>query len=93
MKKILSLVLILAMVMCLFAGCGEEPTNPTTAGATVYINGGNFGAAPNHTQYTPIMGDGTVIITGGTFGFDPSNWVAEGYEAVLADGVWTVSAK
>ena len=35
MKKILSLVLILAMTLCLFAGCGEEPTNPTVAGATV----------------------------------------------------------
>ena len=35
MKKILSFVLILAMVLCLFAGCGEEPTTPSTAGATV----------------------------------------------------------
>ena len=34
MKRILSLVLILAMAVCLFAGCGEEPA-PTTPGATV----------------------------------------------------------
>ena len=35
MKKILSLVLVLAMTLCLFAGCGEQPTNPTTAAVTV----------------------------------------------------------
>ena len=34
MKKILSLVLILAMVLCLFAGCGEDPA-PTQAGASL----------------------------------------------------------
>ena len=35
MKRILSLVLILAMAVCLFAACGEQPTNPTVASATV----------------------------------------------------------
>ena len=34
MKKILSLVLILALSVCLFAGCGEDP-NPTQTGATL----------------------------------------------------------
>ncbi len=64
------------------------------AGATVYVNGGNFGPASTRDGYTAgILGDGTVIIKGGTFGFDPSTWVAEGYEAVESNGVWTVSAK
>ena len=35
MKRILSLVLILVMAVSLFAACGEQPTNPTVAGATV----------------------------------------------------------
>ena len=64
------------------------------SGATVYVNGGTFGTASTRSSYKAgIMGDGTVIITGGTFGFDPTNWVAAGYEAVENNGVWTVSAK
>lgn len=60
---------------------------------TVYINGGTFGAASTRSGYTSgILGPGTVIITGGTFGFDPSAWVAAGYQAVENNGVWTVSA-
>ena len=35
MKRILSLVLILAMAVCMFAACGEQPTNPTSAAVTV----------------------------------------------------------
>ena len=65
-------------------------------GATVYINGGTFGAAPNHTRWkTPIYTDSTstVVITGGTFGFNPSDWVADGYVATESNGVWTVSAQ
>ena len=62
------------------------------SGATVYIEGGNFGPASKRDGYTAgIMGDGTVVITGGTFGFDPTNWVAEGYEAVKSGDIWTVS--
>ena len=64
------------------------------SGATVYVNGGTFGTASTRSSYKAgILGDGTVIITGGTFGFDPTNWVAAGYEAVENNGVWTVSAK
>ena len=63
------------------------------AGTTVRVNGGNFGPASTRSGYTAgIMGEGTVIITGGTFGFDPSNWVADGYQAVKTGDVWTVSA-
>ena len=31
-----------------------------------------------------------IEITGGTFNVDPSAYVAEGYEAVEKDGIWTV---
>ena len=64
------------------------------AGSTVYITGGTFGAASTRSGYTAgLLGDGTIIITGGTFGFNPSNWVADGYEAVKNGDVWVVSAK
>lgn len=64
------------------------------AGTTVTINGGTFGPASTRSGYTAgIMGTGTVIIKGGTFGFDPSAWVADGYEAVLNGSTWTVSEK
>lgn len=64
------------------------------SGAVVYVNGGVFGPASKRDGYTTgILGDGQVIITGGTFGFDPSEWVAEGYEAVKNNGNWVVSAK
>lgn len=64
------------------------------AGTTVYVNGGTFGTASTRSGYTAgILGDGNIIITGGTFGFDPSNWVADGYEAVKSGTTWTVSAK
>ena len=64
------------------------------AGAKVIVNGGTFGKASTRSGYTAgILGDGTVIITGGTFGFDPSNWVADGYEAVVDGENWKVQAE
>lgn len=63
-------------------------------GATVYVTGGTFGAASTRSDYSAgIKGDGTVVITGGTFGFDPTRWVAKGYEITKDDinGTWTVS--
>lgn len=65
-------------------------------GTTVIVNGGNFGKASTRSGYTAgIMTEGTgkVIIYGGTFGFDPTTWVAEGYQAVKSGTTWTVSAK
>ena len=63
------------------------------AGTTVYVKGGTFGKASTRSGYTAgILGSGTVIITGGTFGFNPSAWVADGYQAVENAEVWTVSA-
>lgn len=61
-------------------------------GATVIVNGGNFGKPSTRPGYTGIMGLGTVIVKGGTFGFDPSAWVAEGYTAVKDGSTWTVVA-
>lgn len=64
------------------------------AGTTVIINDGNFGPASTRSGYTAgILGEGSVIIKGGTFGFDPTSWVAEGYEAVQSGDTWTVVAK
>ncbi len=64
------------------------------AGTTVIVNGGTFGQASTRSGYTAgILGSGTVIIKGGTFGFNPSAWVADGYEAVQSGSNWTVVAK
>ena len=64
------------------------------AGATLLISGGNFGAPSTRNDYKQgFRCDGTIIITGGTFGFDPTNWVAAGYEAVHNGTTWTVQAK
>lgn len=64
-------------------------------GATVYVNGGNFGKASTHKDYkdVPIKGNGTVIITGGTFGFDPSAWVADGYKVTKVDDTYVVTSE
>ena len=62
-------------------------------GAIIYIKGGTYGVAPNHPRWTaPIYTEngGQVIITGGTFGFDPTEWLAEGYEAIKSGNSWTV---
>ncbi len=60
-------------------------------GTTVYVTGGTFGKASTRSGYTAgILGPGNVVITGGTFGFDPSAWVAGGYEAVKSGSTWTV---
>lgn len=64
--------------------------------ATVIVNGGNFGKPSTRSDYKAGIGEmdgGKVIIYGGTFAFDPSKWVAEGYESVESNGIWTVSEK
>ena len=63
---------------------------------TVNITGGTFGPKPSHPNDSnqPIILDdgGQVIITGGTFGFDPTTWVADGYEAIKTGAsTWVVS--
>jgi predicted ribosomally synthesized peptide with SipW-like signal peptide len=65
--------------------------------ASIVVNGGTFGKGGSNTAKTKWItaaNGGTVTICGGTFEFDPSEFVAEGYEATRgADGWWTVSAK
>lgn len=61
-------------------------------GATIIVNGGNFGGVASNKKVVLTNG-GQVIITGGTFNFDPSTWVAEGYEATKSGKIWTVTKK
>lgn len=64
--------------------CGE--------GATVYIEGGNFGKASTRSGYTAgILGDGDVVISGGTFKFDPTNWLKDGYTATKVGDTYYVT--
>ena len=67
------------------------------AGCTCYINGGNFSKPlANNAAKDSFVNNGSagsVIITGGTFNVNPTQWVAEGYEAVKSGSTWTVKAK
>ncbi len=62
--------------------------------ATIIVNGGTFGKGGSNTKTKWITeaNGGDVIIKGGSFEFDPSDFVAEGYQVVKgSDGWWTVS--
>ena len=64
------------------------------ANTTIVVNGGTFGkgGASVKTSWISEASGGEVIIYGGSFQFDPSAFVAEGYQAVKgSDGWWTVS--
>ena len=76
-----------------------NPTNLTRKGsyicaqenATVIVNGGTFHKPSTRTAPIQALDGSTVTIYGGTFYFDPSAFVAEGYEATKnSDGTWTV---
>ena len=62
--------------------------------ASIVVNGGTFGKGGSNTTKTKWITEangGTVTIYGGSFEFDPTEFVADGYEAVQgADGWWTV---
>ena len=63
------------------------------AGATVEINGGTFAKPSTRSGYTAgFLGDGNIVVKGGTFAFNPTTWVAEGYQAVKDGANWVVSA-
>lgn len=79
-----------------------NPTNLTRKGsyicaqvnAEVIVNGGTFHQPSTRTAPIQALDGATVTIYGGTFAFDPSAFVADGYEAVQgSDGYWTVSAE
>ena len=78
-----------------------NPTNRTRKGsyicaqanATVIVNGGIFHLPSTRTAPIQAIDGSTVLIYGGTFQFDPSAYVAEGYQAIESNGWWTVSAK
>ena len=62
--------------------------------ATIIVNGGTFSKGGSNASATwiNVLDGGEIIIYGGTFEFDPSKFVAPGYEAVKGtDGWWTVS--
>jgi len=57
-----------------------------SASNAIYIHGGNW----TYSDPDVAVVNGTIIVDGGTFNFDPSDYVADGYKATEADGVWTV---
>lgn len=63
--------------------------------ASITVYGGTFGKGGSNVVKKPWLqtaGNGTITIYGGSFEFDPSAFVAEGYEAIKgANGWWTVS--
>jgi hypothetical protein len=60
--------------------------------AIIYVKGGTYNGPASNNKIVTSNG-GQVIITGGTFNFDPTTWVAEGYQAVKSGSNWTVQPK
>lgn len=71
----------------------DEDTSSITGGYVGTLNcwGGIVTISGGHVEALGIK-YGTIIISGGTFGFDPTAYLAEGYTATEADGIWTVTA-
>ena len=65
-----------------FFSLEEQDAQVTILGGTYTTNSAVFSNAEN-----PL----SISITGGTFDFDPSDFVAEGYEATENDGTYTVA--
>ncbi len=63
-------------------------------GGEIIVKGGTFDKPSTKSGHFPIVAarGGTVTIYGGTFRFDPSDFVADGYEAVKNGEWYTVSA-
>ena len=63
----------------------------TTNLETVNISGGTFNGAWGFYSYgADDKAVAAIKVSGGTFLEDPSDYLADGYEAVQTDGVWTV---
>jgi hypothetical protein len=62
-------------------------------GGEVYIKSGNYTAEQTSPNWLLMRDEGcTLSVTGGTFSNDPSQFVADGYQAVKnADNTWTVT--
>ncbi|MBQ6892600.1 MAG: dockerin type I repeat-containing protein, partial [Clostridia bacterium] len=64
---------------------------------TLNITGGNFTVTGTDEEYpsSDVFAEdgGAVAISGGMFSTDPSDYIAEGYEAVEADGVYGIVEK
>jgi predicted ribosomally synthesized peptide with SipW-like signal peptide len=63
-------------------------------GAVVEVYGGKFSKGGKNVSSTWFWEreGGDIIVYGGTFEFDPTEWLADGYQAIKgADGWWTVS--
>ena len=62
-------------------------------GGKVYIKSGNYTAEQTSPNWLLQRDEGcTLSVTGGTFSNDPSQFVADGYQAVKnADNTWTVT--
>ena len=59
---------------------------------TLNISGGTFNGAWGFYSYgADDKAVAAIKVSGGTFLEDPSDYLADGYETVQADGVWTVS--
>ena len=71
----------------------DDDTSHITGGYVRHLNcwGGIVTISGGHVEALGIK-YGTIIISGGTFGFDPTAYLAEGYTATEADGIWTVTS-
>lgn len=61
----------------------------TTPSSTLNISGGTF-SNPNGALFSVEGQYSHIVITGGTFDHDPSTYVANGYQAIDNNGIWTV---
>ena len=58
---------------------------------TLNISGGTFNGAWGFYSYgADDKAMAAIKVSGGTFPEDPTDYLSDGYEAVLTDGVWTV---
>lgn len=92
MKKIISLVLILAMALCLLAGCQQPTQNPTEADPTLadakaYL----YAMYKDNSEVTAVNYNVVGVVTIGGVAFDVT-WASDldGMNIVAGDKVYTV---
>lgn len=64
--------------------------NLTVTGGTLTSRDATYNQAVYSYSYGNDMKNVSINVSGGTFLEDPTDYLAEGYEAVLTDGIWTV---